>query len=62
MYRVYSCSGNSKNDIIGKAMLQAFDDGNKIITASLGLASGWGQQFLAVIAERIASKGVIWYV
>jgi subtilisin family serine protease len=59
MYRVFSCIGDTTNDVVAAGITKAYQDGNHIITASLGKRSGWSEDPLAVLSERISQKGVI---
>ncbi|CAF1152580.1 unnamed protein product [Rotaria sordida] len=58
MYRVFGCSGGAANDVIIAAFSAAYEAGAQIITASLGDASGWTEDPLAVLVSRIARAGV----
>ena len=57
-YRVFSCYSATTNDIVAKAMQDAFTDGNDIINLSLGETSSWTGSMLSVIGSRIAARGV----
>lgn len=57
MYRVFGCSGVVQDDVILNALLKAHDDGNDVITLSLGEPSGWSESTPGVVASRIAKKG-----
>lgn len=57
-YRVFSCFSATTNDIVAKAMQDAFTDGNDIINLSLGETSSWSGSMLSVIGSRIAARGV----
>jgi subtilisin family serine protease len=57
-YRVFSCYSATTNDIVAKAMEDAFTDGNDIINLSLGETSSWSGSMLSVIGARIAARGV----
>lgn len=59
MYRVFSCHGGTTEDIVIAGINKAFSDGNDIITASLGGYSGWPEDPLSVVTERINAKGVV---
>ncbi|KAI8147343.1 peptidase S8/S53 domain-containing protein [Fennellomyces sp. T-0311] len=59
MWRVFSCTGSTSDEIIIEAMYEAYDVGVDIINLSLGtFFLGWPESALAVAAERITSKGV----
>ncbi|OZJ02213.1 hypothetical protein BZG36_04719 [Bifiguratus adelaidae] len=57
MWRVFGCTGGSPNDVLIQAMLMAQDAGMDIISMSLGAMSGWQEDPLAAVADRIAQKG-----
>ncbi|KAL6411659.1 subtilisin-like protease [Ilyonectria robusta] len=57
-YKVFSCTGNTSNDILIAAFLKAYSDGSDIITASLGADSGWSGDPLAIVVSRIVEAGV----
>jgi len=40
-YRVFGCDGATGDDVLMSALYRAYDDGNDIITMSLGSPSGW---------------------
>ncbi|KXJ87242.1 subtilase [Microdochium bolleyi] len=58
-YKVFGASGSTQNSVVIAALLRAFDDGMDIITASLGGPSGYPDNALAVVANRIAAEGVV---
>lgn len=60
MYRVFDCNGYTGSDLIVAGMLRAFEDGNHIVSASLGGPGGWAEHPMAVVADRLAAEGVIW--
>jgi len=57
-YRVFGCVGSNTNDILIAAYNQAFEDGSDIITTSIGGASGWTEDPVAVAVSRIVQQGV----
>ncbi|KAH8714724.1 subtilisin-like serine protease PR1C [Ilyonectria robusta] len=57
-YKVFSCTGNTSNDILIAAFLKAYSDGSDVITASLGADSGWSGDPLAIVVSRIVEAGV----
>ncbi|KAJ6443769.1 subtilisin [Purpureocillium lavendulum] len=57
-YKVFGCVGEVSNDVLIAAYNQAYQDGAKIITASIGGASGWSEDPWAVAVQRIVEKGV----
>lgn len=59
MYRVFGCTGDVTDDIIIEALLRAFNDGNDVLTLSLGGAQGWLEAGSGVVASRIADKGKV---
>ncbi|KAI1324063.1 peptidase S8/S53 domain-containing protein [Xylariaceae sp. FL0255] len=58
MYRVFGCEGKVGDDVLIDAYLQAYEDGSKIITASIGDSSGWSEDPWAVVVSRIVDSGV----
>lgn len=58
-YKVFGPSESTSTSIIIEAFIQAYEDGMDIITASLGSASGYSDNPLALVANRIAAEGVI---
>ncbi|CAF2949473.1 unnamed protein product [Rotaria sp. Silwood2] len=58
VYRVFGCNGGSGNDVIIAAFNAAYQAGAQIITASLGSPSGWTEDPLAVVINRIVDAGV----
>lgn len=58
-YKVFGASGSTDNSIVIAALLRAFDDGMDVITVSIGAPSGWTDNALAVVANRIAAEGVV---
>ncbi|KAG5939703.1 hypothetical protein E4U59_002939 [Claviceps monticola] len=57
-YRVFGCAEAAANDIIIDAPSKAFGSGANIITTSIGMARGWGEEPWAVTASRIVERGV----
>ena len=57
-YKVFGCDGSVSNDILIASYNQAYEDGNDIITASIGGASGWSEDPWAVAVQRIVEAGV----
>jgi subtilisin family serine protease len=58
MWRVFGCTGSTTTDVIIDAMTQAHAAGVDIISMSLGGHSGWSEDPRAVVASRIADRGV----
>lgn len=58
-YRVTSCSGSTSTDLIMKGMLGAADDGVDIITISIRGVSGWNEDPLNVVSQRIVESGIV---
>lgn len=50
---------NVKTIVIVEGFLRGHEDGNDILTLSLGGASGWAASTSAVVASRIANTGTI---
>lgn len=59
MYRIFGCpeAGTTTDDIIVQALLLAYQEGNDVITLSLGGPDGWTESAGSVVASRIAQKG-----
>lgn len=58
-YKVFGNSGSTDNSIVIEAFIKAYEDGMDIITASLGSASGFADNPVALVANRVAAEGVI---
>jgi hypothetical protein len=58
MYRIFGCKGSSSSDVIIDAMARAFTDGVQIISMSLGGLNGWDEDPEAIVASRLADRGV----
>ncbi|KAG7098097.1 hypothetical protein E1B28_000071 [Marasmius oreades] len=57
-YRVLGCEGGVEDEVVIEALLRAAEDGNNVITLSLGGPSGWSQSPSALVASNIADSGV----
>lgn len=57
-YRSMDCSGWGTEESIVAGMLRAFDDGNDIITMSVGLSGGIPDSVMSLTATRIIEAGV----
>ncbi|OAQ60157.1 subtilisin [Pochonia chlamydosporia 170] len=57
-YKVMKCHGGSSTAIILEAFKRAFEDKADIITASLGLYSGWAEEPWGLLIEKIVKAGV----
>ncbi|KAF9355342.1 hypothetical protein BGX26_006685 [Mortierella sp. AD094] len=58
-YRVFPCTGSSKDDIIIAALEKAYTDGMDIVNLSLGGGSSWANTPLSKVAGRLAELGVV---
>jgi len=58
-YRVFGCNGATTDDIVIQAMMRAYQDDVDVLNLSLGELSGWTNGALAVVASRLARKGVV---
>ncbi|KAJ0119655.1 hypothetical protein J7T55_013858 [Diaporthe amygdali] len=59
MYKVFSCTGmGTTEDLLISAFNMAFDDGNDIITASIGGPGGWSEGPWSLAVGRIVENGV----
>ncbi|KAG0167333.1 hypothetical protein DFQ28_006295 [Apophysomyces sp. BC1034] len=57
-YRIFGCSGSSADDVIMKAMEQAYIDGMDVINLSLGDV-GWPESPASVLADNLALRGMV---
>lgn len=57
-YRIFGCSGSSADDVIMKAMEQAYYDGMDVINLSLG-DLGWADSPASVLADVLTLKGMM---
>ncbi|KAG9220554.1 hypothetical protein CCMSSC00406_0004010 [Pleurotus cornucopiae] len=58
-YRVFGCVGFVTDDVLVDALLRGFNEGQDILTLSLGGADGWTESVSAVVASRIAATGKV---
>ncbi|KAF4599319.1 hypothetical protein EYR40_006411 [Pleurotus pulmonarius] len=58
-YRVFGCVGFVTDDVLVDALLLGFNEGQDILTLSLGGADGWTESVSAVVASRIAATGKV---
>ncbi|KAF9110345.1 hypothetical protein BGX27_006477 [Mortierella sp. AM989] len=58
-YRVFPCTGSSKDDIIIAALEKAYTDGMDIVNLSLGGGSSWANTPLSKVAGRLSELGVV---
>ncbi|KAI0709562.1 pyrolysin [Cerioporus squamosus] len=58
-YRVFGCTGSVTDDVLLEALLRGVDDGNNILTMSLGGTDGWTESSTSVVSSRIAASGRI---
>ncbi|KAG0189620.1 hypothetical protein DFQ28_003159 [Apophysomyces sp. BC1034] len=58
MWRIFGCSGSTTNDLVIEALIQAYETGCQIINLSLGSPSNWPEEPSAIVADRIAGRGV----
>ncbi|KAJ3522214.1 hypothetical protein NMY22_g11986 [Coprinellus aureogranulatus] len=58
-YRVFGCEGQVDEDVLVEAFIRAHEEGNDIITVSIGQPDGWAASTTSVVASRIASAGRI---
>ncbi|EJD39665.1 subtilisin-like protease [Auricularia subglabra TFB-10046 SS5] len=56
-YRIFGCYDGTDDSIIVDALLRAYEDGNDVITLSLGGSDGWTEGSSSVVASRIADRG-----
>ncbi|EXJ85334.1 hypothetical protein A1O1_05698 [Capronia coronata CBS 617.96] len=57
MYKVFGCSGSAYEDVIVAGMLQAYEEGADIISASLGSNAGFAETAFAMVATSIHEAG-----
>ncbi|KAG7446685.1 pyrolysin [Guyanagaster necrorhizus] len=58
-YRIFGCKGYVTDDVIIDALIMGYNDGQDILTLSLGGAAGWTESSSSVVASRIAASGTI---
>ncbi|KAI0684940.1 subtilisin-like protease [Cytidiella melzeri] len=58
-YRIFGCTGDVTDDIIVEALMRGVQEGQDILTMSLGGADGWTESSATVVSSRIASTGKI---
>ncbi|KAF8940439.1 hypothetical protein BGZ58_006433, partial [Dissophora ornata] len=58
-YRVFPCTGSSKDDIIIAALERAYEDGMDVVNLSLGGGSSWANTPLAGVAGKLVEMGVV---
>ncbi|KAL0572698.1 hypothetical protein V5O48_009272 [Marasmius crinis-equi] len=58
-YRVFGCEGFVTDDVLVDALLLGVQDGQDILTLSLGGADGWTENTAAVLASRIVQSGKV---
>ncbi|KAH8694068.1 putative subtilisin [Talaromyces proteolyticus] len=58
IYRVFGCAGSTADDVLIQAFMMAYDAGADVITASIGIESGWSEEPWAVAVSRIVEAGV----
>lgn len=58
-YRVFGCEGSVTDDVLVQAIIRAFEDGNDVITMSLGGNAGWTEAVSSVVSSRVAKAGRI---
>jgi subtilisin family serine protease len=56
-YKVFGCSDGVTEDIIGQAIIRAFEEGADIITASLGSDRGFPDNVVATLISKITAQG-----
>lgn len=57
MWRVFSCSTYTSDEVIVQAALEAVDVGVDIISLSLGDTVAWPETFGGIVLSRIAANG-----
>lgn len=56
-YRIFGCDDGADDSIVVDALLRAYEDGNDVITLSLGGDGGWQEGTSSVVESRIADSG-----
>jgi subtilisin family serine protease len=59
IYRVFGCTGTTRDDIVMEALERAFRDHADVVNMSLGNAFGWPEDPLGQAADRLVRKGVV---
>ncbi|RKO82718.1 peptidase S8/S53 domain-containing protein, partial [Blyttiomyces helicus] len=57
MYRVFGCSGNTGDDLLTKAIYQAFEDQADIISFSIGGAAAYDSSPVATAIKQVTRAG-----
>jgi hypothetical protein len=55
-YKIIRCHGGSSTDMILEAFKRAYEDKADIITASLGLYSGWAEGLYLLVHHPLHSR------
>ncbi|PBK73461.1 subtilisin-like protease [Armillaria solidipes] len=58
-YRVFGCTGSVGDDVLVDALLRGYEDGNDILTLSIGGTDGWTEGTASVVSSRIAATGKV---
>lgn len=58
MWKVYGCYPTTSEDVVVKAMMDAYHKGVDIISVSIGSNNGWSESPMSAAAQRITEKGV----
>lgn len=60
MWRVFSCTGSARSDVVIHAMLMAYDAGVDIISMSLGSTLPWSapNDIQSKVVSKISANGV----
>ncbi|KAF9410822.1 hypothetical protein BGZ76_005435, partial [Entomortierella beljakovae] len=58
VYRIFGCTGITRNDIILAAMEMAFNDGMDVINMSLATGSSYKENPTAILAEKLIVRGM----
>lgn len=58
-YRAFGCTGSVGDDVLVDALLRGYEDGNDILTLSIGGTDGWTEGTASVVSSRIAATGKV---
>ncbi|CDH55597.1 subtilisin-like serine protease pr1c [Lichtheimia corymbifera JMRC:FSU:9682] len=58
MWKVYGCYPTTSEDVVVKAMMDAYHKGVDIISVSIGSNNGWSESPMSAATQRITEKGV----
>ncbi|CEJ00752.1 Putative Subtilisin BPN' [Rhizopus microsporus] len=57
VWRIFGCTGSTSNDMVIKALIDAYEAGCDVINLSLGSPSNWGDDPTSIVANRVSESG-----